>query len=321
VAIVERFQASSVSNTSLAVSVRDLHFSYKEQGSREALSGLDLDCKVGKIHALLGPNGSGKSTCFKILSTQLSLQRGHVQILGKDLAKESRKIREEMGVCFQSPSLDPLLTVRENILLQGSLYGLNREEVAVRLKELLEIFDFAERIDARVKSLSGGWARRAELAKALLHKPRLLLLDEPTTGLDPLVRRDFWRELLRLRANGVTMIVSTHLLDEAELCDELSFIHNGKCVASGSLEELRRDAKSDILAFQLSQETASPPESLKGFGEIRATGDGRFELRSDRGAEALETLVREFRTKLVSASLGKSGLADLYYLKTGEKIA
>ena len=191
-------------------------------GELIALDDISFGVPEGSIYGFLGPNGGGKSTLFGVLGTLLGIQSGRVRALGFDLARESIEYRRRVGITFQSPSLDRRLTVLENLIYQGQLYGLSGRVLESAIGELLTRFRVADRAADVVSSLSGGLKRRVELAKCLLHRPRLLLLDEPSAGLDPGARRDLWELLERLRAeDGTTIVVTTHLMDEAERCDQL----------------------------------------------------------------------------------------------------
>ena len=220
-----------------AISVSDLSFRY---GDRTALDAVGFNVSPGSIFGFLGPNGGGKTTLFSILSTVLPLQSGNVTALGHDLQKDSAAYREQIGVTFQAPGLDRRLTVLENLIHQGHLYGLRGDHLRHTIEELTEQFGVADRQSDIVDTLSGGLKRRVELAKCLIHRPSLLLLDEPSTGLDPGARHDLWASLERLRSEqGVTVVVTTHLMEEAERCDELALLHRGQIVAQGSPSELR----------------------------------------------------------------------------------
>ncbi len=304
-----------------ALEVKDLHFSYSDQkNKKEALQGLSFSCQKGSIHGLLGPNGSGKSTCFKIISTQISIQKGDVLILGKNLKANSKEIRNDMGICFQSPSLDPLLSVEENLLLQASLFGISKSQASLRISELAKIFSLSDKLNLSVKQLSGGWARRVELTKSLLHSPKILLLDEPTTGLDPLVRREFWRELHKLRHEGVSIIVTTHHMEEAEMCDEISFIHQGKCVASGTPAQLKKEISSDVINLTFVEMNPTLLSKINSISKAEELSALNFRVRTDNAQKIIPTFMSEFGNNLNSLSWDKGNLADLYFLKTGENL-
>lgn len=320
--------------TEAAIEVQDLHYTYQGQKKKsrdkkekpvvpETLKGLSFSAPVGKITGLLGPNGSGKSTTFKIISTQLKAHSGDVLIFGKSATKEASAARQFLGVTFQSPSLDPWLSVRENLEIQASLFNLSSSEAKARIAELVQAFQLGEKFEDRVQTLSGGWARRVELAKAILHKPKILLLDEPTTGLDPLAKKNFWEELKKLRSQGVSILVTTHLMDEAEICDELVFISEGKLAAVGQPDSLRQSLGADIV--WLSMENAEKNTELavqkiqKAFPEAKIKKeDNRLRVETTKALELFDFSRNEFKTELTSLSWSKPDLADVYFSKTGK---
>src|SRR5205085_11865145 len=228
---------------------------------RRALNGLSLQVEPGEIFALLGPNGGGKTTLFRLLSTLIPLQpTGDVKILGLDLRTQTADIRRQVGVVFQAPSLDKKLTVRENLLHQGRLYGLSGRALQSRMHVMLDRLGLADRVGELTEKLSGGLRRRVELAKGMLHEPRLLLLDEPSTGLDPAARSDLWKYLDEVRArHGVTVLLTTHLLEEAEKADRIAILSEGSLVALGSPADLRATVGGDAITIQ-----TSAPQDLAG---------------------------------------------------------
>jgi ABC-2 type transport system ATP-binding protein len=209
-------------------------------GDRVALDQVCLRVNAREIFGLLVPNGGGKTTLFRILSTLVRPTAGSASILGLDLARDTGAIRRRLGVVFQAPSLDKKLTVRENLAHQGHLYGLSGKSLGERIDHLLLEFNLCDRTRDLVETLSGGLQRRVEIAKCLLHRPEILLLDEPSTGLDPGARIDLWQTLYPLRdQQDVTVLLTTHLMEEAERCDRVAIIDRGKIVAEGAPEELR----------------------------------------------------------------------------------
>ena len=207
-------EIAACSTVAAVIEISDLRHRY---GEREALRGVTFEVAGGEIFAMLGPNGGGKTTLFKILSTLMRPVSGAVRVLGHDLAREAAAVRPRLGVVFQNPGLDAKLTVAENLVHHGHLYGLGGASLRERVKQVLVELDLTERADDRVETLSGGLARRTELARGLLHAPELLLLDEPSTGLDPGARRDFSHHLRGLRDRaGVTVVLTTHFMEEAE---------------------------------------------------------------------------------------------------------
>ena len=215
-----------------AVKVQDLVYRY---GERDALKGISFFVEPGEVFGLLGPNGGGKTTLFRILSTLLLPADGQAQVFGIDVAKDPLGVRRQIGVVFQNQSLDRRLTAAENLVHQGHLYGLRGSILRDRIDRVVDRVGLTDRRNSVVETLSGGMRRRLELAKGLLHRPRLLLLDEPSTGVDPGARRDFWDYLQLLRREeGVTILLTTHLLDEADKCDRLAILDEGSLVAEGT---------------------------------------------------------------------------------------
>ena len=243
-----------------------------------ALSELELAISRGEIFAILGPNGGGKTTLFRLLSTLLPMQRGTATVLGLDLARERQPIRARIGVVFQAPSLDRKLTVAENVDLQGRLYGLSGHALRQRRTELLAQFGLAERAGELTERLSGGLRRRVEIAKGLVHAPELLLLDEPSTGLDPAARNDLWRYLTELRAAGTTIVLTTHFLDEAAIADRLAILSDGKLVALGTPEELQASVGGDSITIESDSETELAAEISRELNLAARELDGTIRL-------------------------------------------
>ena len=300
-----------------AISVLGLSHWY---GSRQALQEVGFDVANGEIFGLLGPNGGGKTTLFRVLATLLPVQQGQVQLLGFDVARESSRIRGLIGVTFQSPSLDRKLTVHENLVSQGYLYGLSGAGLRSRIATLLDRLGLADRSGDRAESLSGGLARRVEIAKGLLHDPSILLLDEPSTGLDPGARLDLWRYLRLLRDEaGVTVLVTTHLMEEAEHCDKLAILDTGRLAALGTPAELRGAIGGDCLTIQ----TASPDDLARRISErfqvaARPVGQ-QVRIEIEKGHEFIGRLVEEFGAEISSVALGKPTLEDVFIQRTGHK--
>ncbi len=243
------------SRTDAIISVRDLVHRYQD---RTALNGISFDVHPAELFGLLGPNGSGKTTLFRILSTLMVPSAGTAQIAGLDVVREPAALRRHIGVVFQAQSVDPKLTAYENLWHQGHLYGLRGAALKQRIEEILTRVGLWDRARDRVETFSGGMQRRIELAKGLLHHPEVLLLDEPTTGLDPGARRDLWQYLQILRdQEHVSVIVTTHLMEEAERCDRLAILNEGKLVALGTPADLTREIGGDVVLLE-----ARDPEKL-----------------------------------------------------------
>jgi ABC-2 type transport system ATP-binding protein len=219
-------------------------------GPRKALNGLTVSVEAGELFGILGPNGCGKSTLFRLLATLLPLQQGSATVAGADLRRQPQEARQHLGVVFQANSLDKRLTVRENMWAQGALYGLSGAALRQRSAELLAGFHLEDRADERAGALSGGLMRRLEIAKALLHRPRVLLLDEASAGLDPAARRDLFHLLDRLRREeGLTTLFTTHLMEEAEWAGRLLIVHAGQAVRCDSPGNLKAGLIGDVVVF------------------------------------------------------------------------
>jgi len=301
-----------------AIAVQDLRHSY---GKREALKGISFAVSDAEIFALLGPNGSGKTTLFRILSTLMLPTGGQTVIAGFDAASEPDAVRRCIGVVFQSPSVDIKLTAAENLWHQGHLYGLRGAVLKARIKEMLERVGLSERANDRVETFSGGMQRRVELAKGLMHHPNVLLLDEPTTGLDPGARRDLWQYLHELRAQErVSIIVTTHLMEEAERCDRLAILNLGEVVALGTPAELRSQIGGDVILL------GSPaPENLavsiqRRLGITGTVLDDKVRLERKDGHKFVTELMEAFPGEIDSISVSKPTLEDVFIDRTGHRL-
>jgi ABC-2 type transport system ATP-binding protein len=299
------------------ISVHDLVHRY---GDRIALSGVSFDVRHAELFGLLGPNGSGKTTLFRILSTLMIPTAGRALIMGFDAAKDPGGLRRQIGVVFQAQSVDPKLTTAENLWHQGHLYGLHGAALKARISEILARVGLADRAKERVETFSGGMQRRIELAKGLLHHPSVLLLDEPTTGLDPGARRDLWQYLQILRdQEKVTVIVTTHLMEEAERCDRLAILNEGKLVALGTPAELKHEIGGDVILLD-----ASDPESLaqriQARFDVEATVmDSKIRLEREHGHRFITDVVEAFPGEIQAVSVSKPTLEDVFIHRTGHR--
>lgn len=289
-------------------------------GTRTAVDNLSLAIEPGEVFALLGPNGSGKTTLFRLLSTLIPLQSGTVEILGHDVARDPIAARREMGVVFQAASLDKKLTVAENLRYQGRLYGLGSADLRERTAELLTAVGLTDRASDLVETLSGGMRRRAELAKSMLHRPRLLLLDEPSTGLDPGARIDLWRYLSQLRErDGVTVVLTTHLLDEADRADRIAIMHQGKIAALGEPLALRSEIGGDAITIQTERPEQLALDITSRFNAPAKVLDGALRLELPNGHEWIPRLVDAFPDAIQVITLGKPTLEDVFIARTGHR--
>jgi len=300
-----------------AIEVENLRHVY---GNRQALAGVTFTVSRGEIFGLLGPNGGGKTTVFKILSTLLLPTGGRAQIFDLDVVRESHRVRRCIGVVFQSPSLDKKLTVVENLRHQGHLYGLRGRTLSHRIHELLTPMGLADRARELVETLSGGLQRRVELAKGLLHRPHLLLLDEPSTGLDPGARRDFWGHLQALRRQaGVTILLTTHLMEEAEGCDRLGILDRGRLVALGSPNALKEKIGGDVITVQTQEPEKLRDQIREKFGGEPKVLDGTVRIERPKGHEFIPQLVEAFPGQIEAITLGKPTLEDVFIQQTGHR--
>jgi ABC-2 type transport system ATP-binding protein len=300
-----------------AVDVAGLSHRY---GERLALADLNLQIARGELFVLLGPNGGGKTTLFRILSTLVPPQAGACAVLGNELPREAAAVRARIGVVFQAPSLDRKLTVRENVHLQGVLYGLAGANLRRRVEQALAMFSLADRAEDRVESLSGGLKRRVELAKGLLHEPQLLLLDEPSTGVDPGARSDLWHYLKQIRAErGVTVVATTHLLEEGDQADRIGILSEGKLVALDTPEALRASLGGDTLLI----ESKSPSELAAGIRErfelSAGVVEGSVRLETREGHRWVSKVIEAFPGLVESVRVGKPTLEDVFIARTGHR--
>ena len=308
---------TTLSPNSPAVEIADLTFRY---GERRAVDGLNLEIATGEIFVLLGPNGGGKTTLFRLLSTLIPLQTGRVSLLGHDLRTQAAAIRQELGVVFQAPSLDRKLTVAENIRYQAALYGLSGATLSRRLDELLDIFSLRDRAHDYVEKLSGGLRRRVELAKGLIHRPRLLLLDEPSTGLDPGARSDVWQFLRRIRAEEqLTILLTTHLLEEAEGADRIGILNLGKLVALDTPDALRSAVGGDSITIETKQPQVLAEGIRQKFSLATQLLDDTVRLEVRDGHTWIARIVEEFPGQIDSVRLGKPTLEDVFIARTGHR--
>ena len=299
----------------MIVSVEQLTHRY---GQRTALSELSFAVEEGQIFGVLGPNGGGKSTLFRVLSTMMAPSAGTVHVAGFDVNTQSAEVRRRIGVVFQSQSLDRKLTVSENLTSQGHLYGLSGAALRDRVRDVAERLGLADRLGDLVGELSGGLRRRVEIAKALLHSPQVLLMDEPSTGLDPGARRELWQYVLDLRgARGVTVLLTTHILDEAECCDRLLLLHEGRRVAEGTPAELKSRVGGDVVVLEV--------DDPKGFGSLLAerfgvhpfVHDSSVRVEIANGHRFIAEVAEAFPGVLRSIALHKPTLEDVFLDETG----
>jgi ABC-2 type transport system ATP-binding protein len=289
-------------------------------GDLLAIHDLSLAIRVGEIFVLLGPNGSGKTTLFRVLSTLIPLQQGEAQILGFDLRREAEAIRARLGVVFQAPSVDKKLTVSENITHYGRLYGLGGRMLRTRIAEVLGRLRLADRRSDKVETLSGGLRRRVELAQAMLHRPQLLLLDEPSTGLDPGARSDLWQYLEQVRKEeGVTVVLTTHLLEEASRADRIAIMHRGELAALDTPSALQASVGGDAITIRTADPDRLAEDMARQFQCAPMIVDGSVRLEQPNGHQWVPRLVEAFPDRIEAITLGKPTLEDVFIHTTGHQ--
>ena len=289
-------------------------------GSREAVRGLSFEVAEGQIFGVLGPNGSGKSTLFRILATMLAPTEGRVHVAGFDVSREPDEVRACIGVVFQSFSLDRKLTVEENLTAQGHLYGLSGAELSRRMTAAMTRLGLGDRRRDLVGKLSGGLQRRVEIAKSLLHRPRVLLMDEPSTGLDPGARRELWQYIEELRSEGVTVLVTTHILDEADRCDRLLLMHEGARVAEGTPTELKARVGGDVVVLETAEPEQLGRQLRERFGIEGILAGGTLRVEIGNGHRFVAEAIEAFPGAIESIALHKPTLEDVFLDLTGARI-
>lgn len=299
-----------------AVVAADLTFDYP---GRRALAGVSFEVPAGAVFGFLGPNGGGKTTLFGILSTLLPPGGGEVAVFGHPLPAAAAAARRRLGVVFQSPSLDLHLTVAENLACQGALYGLGGAERRARSADALARLGLGDRRESRAGTLSGGLRRRVEIAKALLHRPDMLVLDEPSTGLDPGARRELWQTLEELRGGGMTILLTTHFIEEAERCDRLALLDGGRIVVTGTPAELEEEIGGDVLTLVARGEAeALAGELARRFPELspRVVG-GAIRIEHERAHELVPRLAEALPGRIESVTVARPNLEDVFLRHTG----
>jgi len=309
--------------TDAAIVVEKLERTYS--GGLKAVDGVDLTVAAGEIYGFLGPNGAGKSTTVRILTTLLRPTGGRATVAGYDVVAEASQVRRSIGVALQEAALDPLMTGRELLQLQGALHGLRRAEARLRADDLLERVDIVAASDRLLNTYSGGMRRRLDLAMALVHRPSVLFLDEPTTGLDPVSRASLWRELESLNDEGTTIFLTTQYLEEAEqLADRVGIIDHGHIVAEGTPQELGRLVGEPGLYVKLIDESQSDRarEALAEHGAVSDREAGGLTIRTALGARAIAPIVRsldEAQIEVDAVEVEEPTLDDVFLAVTGHR--
>ena len=290
-------------------------------GNIEAVKDISFSIKEGEIFGLLGPNGAGKSTTIKMLVTLLKSTSGTARINGFDITKDDKKVRKSVGIIFQDPSLDERLTAQENLYFHAKFYHILSKQISERIQKALELVDLTSRKNDLVMNFSGGMKRRLEIARGVLHTPRVLFLDEPTIGLDPQTRKHIWQYLDGLRKeSGLTMLLTTHYMEEAEICDRIAIIDHGEIIALDTPENLKKNLRKDSLILK-----SDEPEKLsalikKQFRLESQLENNELRLSVEDGKTFLPLLFQKLGEYITSVDIKKPGLEEVFIQLTGRKI-
>lgn len=298
-----------------AVLTEGLTFHY---GARPALDGVDVRVPETSLYGLLGPNGGGKTTLLRILATLLKPDAGSARVMELDTVTAAASVRRQLGIVFQDTALDDELSLSENLHTHGALYGLSRSFIQDRLAALLPLFGLAGRESDRVATFSGGLKRRADIVRGLLHAPPLLLLDEPTTGLDPRARHVFWEIIERLRRKeSTTLLVATHMMEEADRCDHLAIIDEGRVVAEGSPDALKAGVGAETLWLE-ADEPAPLAERIRTHFNLEARLIGsRIQISGPDAHSVLGMLYEHYGDDIRSATVRRPTLEDVFMVHAG----
>lgn len=293
----------------------------KDFGTLRAVDNLSLEVEEKTVFGFLGPNGAGKTTTINILCTLMSPTSGKAFINGYDCMKNSKEVRRSIGIVFQDTTLDKDLTAFENLLFHAYLYGLNKETAKKRIEELLNFIGLYDRKDEPVKRFSGGMKRRLEVARGLMHYPKVLFLDEPTLGLDPQSRSILWEQIIKLPGtHGVTVFMTTHYMDEAEFCDRVAIIDHGRIIAEGSPDELKRLVGGDVVYLK----TRNDREAIKVLKEKISANledrDGEIFVHGVKGDVCIPELIRILGEEVISVRLQRPTLNDVFLKLTGRQL-
>jgi ABC-2 type transport system ATP-binding protein len=313
------------------IEARDLRKRFTARGTTvEAVRGVSFGVPKGEIFGFLGPNGAGKTTTLRMLTTLLPIDEGSALVAGLDVARRPGEVRERIGYVSQLGGADNLATGRENLVLQGRLYGRDKTRVTARVEQLLELLDLASFADRRVKTYSGGQRRRLDVALGIVHEPEVLFLDEPTTGLDPQNRANLWEHVRALRERGSTIFLTTHYLEEADaLCDRVMIMDDGLIVAEGSPRDLKREVVGDSVVLRVADEEGAVERARALLAEapfvqeVTPAEDGELRCYVDDGAAALPELLRRLDAAhlgLRSIVLSEPTLDDVFLAKTGRSL-
>ncbi|GAA2590047.1 ATP-binding cassette domain-containing protein [Dactylosporangium fulvum] len=313
------------------IETKGLRKSFRSRAGREtkvveAVRGVDLSVKEGEIFGFLGPNGAGKTTTLRMLATLITPDGGEAEIAGADLLKDPGEVRRRIGYVAQGGSTWDESTAREELVLQARFYGIPKAEAQRRAAKALDAFQLTDYADRRTKTYSGGQRRRVDIALGIIHEPRIVFLDEPTTGLDPQSRAHMWDEIRRLRDEGMTVFITTHYLDEADaLCDRIAIMDHGEIVTEGTVDALKREVAGDVVTVGVNGSTSFAADLLQNQDYVRSLEQkaGQLRLYVDEGAVAIPHILRlldHAGVTLGSMELHRPSLDDVFLIKTGRSL-
>jgi ABC-2 type transport system ATP-binding protein len=293
----------------------------RSYGDIEAVRGIDLDVRTGEIFGFLGPNGAGKSTTIKMLCTLVAPTAGTATVSGFDTSTQRDRVRQHIGLVFQDPTLDGYLTAEQNLRFHADLYGVPRSAVEPRMRQVLDMVGLWDRRESKVNTFSGGMKRRLEIARGLLHSPRVLFLDEPTVGLDPQTRSSIWAYIQSLReTEDVTIFMTTHYMDEAEYCDRIAIMDAGKIVALDTPEALKAGVGKDRVQIRTGDDESAIAVLLDTFGLDAAVREGLVTVSVSDGEQFIPRLFAELGVPILSVSVSRPSLDDVFMAYTGTTI-
>jgi ABC-2 type transport system ATP-binding protein len=301
-----------------AISVKDLRKSF---GEFEAVRGVSIEVESGEVFGFLGPNGAGKTTTINMLCTLAKPSDGSATVAGYDVVRARDDVRRHIGLVFQDPTLDGYLTAEQNLRLHAELYGVEKALVAPRMRQVLEMVGLWERRDGQVLAFSGGMRRRLEIARGLMHSPRVLFLDEPTIGLDPQTRNSIWGYIRQLQeSEEITIFMTTHYMDEAEFCGRIAIMDHGEIVALDSPEALKEQVGADRIRIETDDDEAAIEALQAGFGIEAGISEGAVTFAVPDGEEFVPRLFAELAVPIRSVSLSRPTLDDVFMSHTGSTI-
>ncbi len=318
---IDVYRFSSVVKLVSPMNVIEVEALVKAFGDLRAVDGVSFEVRQGEIFGFLGPNGAGKSTTINMLSTLLAPTGGRARVGGFDVQTQRADVRRSIGLVFQDPSLDDRLTAEENLRFHARLYQVPRDEYRPRMEEVLRLVDLWDRKDGLIRTFSGGMKRRLEIARGLIHYPKVLFLDEPTLGLDPQTRAHLWDYILRLKQErGMTIFMTTHYMNEAEYCDRIAIIDHGKIVALDTPAALKAGLGGDVIRMQSQQPDALEAELARRYGKATTRDGSSVQIEVADGGAFLPALLKELDTPIEGVELRKPSLDDVFMHQTGRAI-